>query len=508
MNFKELAIIGSIFLSLAIIIIVFARNARKIQEIDPVALEKARANLPQGKLAAFWLGIKRVMARALVFLAEIAVKWAKKLLTLAHYSLIRARVKLKKNTPLNTPLDGEESFRQEEEIRQAFLREEEQEIKKIFGEGYSLSELGISQREEVRNREEEREQPFELEEEAFDFKRNSVSVSQSEIDGRGSSRLKNQEEEDFFSFQQEKSLREDFSEEERAEELREPELEIFQGGLEEKEEARESVTQVFYSSYDQTEKRKPRPSFLGRKLRKKTYQSQEQVPDEQSLEQTLSSDSNQEGDQEEGLEARGLQEVEEEFSYPQEGSFPFSENEVKKEESKEGDGAERAIPPKSWLEKTLGFFGRNTSTEEEKELSKREELERVVSRVDFSDQGLEEAEEESTGNISEQEQRRREEKNRQKIQEQSEREEEMSEEELEGIEIDLNILEKKILGQIAKNPRDVKCYRRLGELYLKKGNLNDAQEAYELLLKITPGDIQAQRKVKEIKSRKETVSSF
>jgi tetratricopeptide (TPR) repeat protein len=570
MNFKELAIIGSIFLSLVIIVIVFARNARKIQEIDPVALERARANLPQGKLASFWLTIKRLVARVLVFLAEVAVKWAKKLLTLAHYSLVKARIKLKKNTPLS----GEEDFeRQEEEIRQVFLREEEQEIKMLLGESGWSQEPSL-ERKSLMVSGGDPEEDVEMEFQKRDSKR-EVSAAESSFQKRkevsqDSNPLENDDLDDFFSFQQEKrrelgeggELEETeeseegngatkvavsysqertekghFSKEELEEEK---ELDIFQGPLEELEELKKDHKERAVggnSRFARGSSKPPRPGFLGRRLRQESYRSYKKTNstqaseggaklfnEEESVSRSLNvpesfeaNRSQEDSEQKESIELSPpspWEGQEEDFSSDMSDSASSSQ-------SKKG-GLEVV---QSWLGGVFSKLGGGKrDASEQSGLTDREELERVVSQVNFSDQELDEEifrgsgeavrepteteVEERSASLSSEERRRREEKNKQKIQEQSQQEEETEEDGLEGIEIDLNILEKKILGQITKNPRDVKCYRRLGDLYLKKGNLNDALEAYQLLLKITPGDIQAQRKVKEIKEKKETVSTF
>jgi tetratricopeptide (TPR) repeat protein len=65
--------------------------------------------------------------------------------------------------------------------------------------------------------------------------------------------------------------------------------------------------------------------------------------------------------------------------------------------------------------------------------------------------------------------------------------------------IDKEILERKIIQKIAARPRDVENYRQLGELYIKMKNFQDAEESYKQILKITPRDMDAKRKIEKIK---------
>lgn len=65
--------------------------------------------------------------------------------------------------------------------------------------------------------------------------------------------------------------------------------------------------------------------------------------------------------------------------------------------------------------------------------------------------------------------------------------------------IDRKILEKKLLGKITKDPKNVEHYRQLGELYIKMQNYEDAQNSYEFILKLTPEDETAFRRLQKIK---------
>lgn len=65
--------------------------------------------------------------------------------------------------------------------------------------------------------------------------------------------------------------------------------------------------------------------------------------------------------------------------------------------------------------------------------------------------------------------------------------------------VDRGILEKKIIGKISQNPKDIENYRQLGELYIKMKNYQDAQDAYKFILKVSPRDIDSKRKLEKIK---------
>jgi len=69
----------------------------------------------------------------------------------------------------------------------------------------------------------------------------------------------------------------------------------------------------------------------------------------------------------------------------------------------------------------------------------------------------------------------------------------------EELGVDRQILEKKLINKIAKNPKDKEVYRQLGELYLKMKDYLDAEECYKQILKIAIRDIDAKRKIERIK---------
>lgn len=65
--------------------------------------------------------------------------------------------------------------------------------------------------------------------------------------------------------------------------------------------------------------------------------------------------------------------------------------------------------------------------------------------------------------------------------------------------VDYRILERKILHKVEKNPRDIEVFRQLGELYIKMGEFNDAEEVYKFILKTSPRNSDAKRKLEKIK---------
>lgn len=67
------------------------------------------------------------------------------------------------------------------------------------------------------------------------------------------------------------------------------------------------------------------------------------------------------------------------------------------------------------------------------------------------------------------------------------------------IGVDRNILEKKLIGKIAQNPKDKEIYRQLGELYLKMQNYADSENCYKQILRISIRDVDAMRKIERIK---------
>lgn len=58
--------------------------------------------------------------------------------------------------------------------------------------------------------------------------------------------------------------------------------------------------------------------------------------------------------------------------------------------------------------------------------------------------------------------------------------------------------EKELVKMIAKDPRDISAYRKLGFLYLKQGNKEDAKNCFREVLKIEPGDFEVISKIKEL----------
>ncbi len=67
------------------------------------------------------------------------------------------------------------------------------------------------------------------------------------------------------------------------------------------------------------------------------------------------------------------------------------------------------------------------------------------------------------------------------------------------IGIDREILEKKILQKIDKNPKDINNYRELGELYIKMKKYDDAMEVFKYILSVLPDDFEAKRRQDKIR---------
>jgi tetratricopeptide (TPR) repeat protein len=68
--------------------------------------------------------------------------------------------------------------------------------------------------------------------------------------------------------------------------------------------------------------------------------------------------------------------------------------------------------------------------------------------------------------------------------------------------------EEHLLRSLRQNPKDIKAYRELGLLYLERNNFQDAEAAFEEVLKLNPEDEAAKMKLDEIKTllRKNFVS--
>lgn len=58
--------------------------------------------------------------------------------------------------------------------------------------------------------------------------------------------------------------------------------------------------------------------------------------------------------------------------------------------------------------------------------------------------------------------------------------------------------EKYCIDLIAKDPRNIDAYRRLGFLYLEQGNKEDAKNCFKQVLKLNPDDLEVVSKMKEL----------
>ncbi len=65
--------------------------------------------------------------------------------------------------------------------------------------------------------------------------------------------------------------------------------------------------------------------------------------------------------------------------------------------------------------------------------------------------------------------------------------------------VDREILEKKILQKIDKNPKNMDNYKELGNLYIKMEKLDDALEVFTYVLSVTPRDVEALNKQNKVK---------
>lgn len=63
--------------------------------------------------------------------------------------------------------------------------------------------------------------------------------------------------------------------------------------------------------------------------------------------------------------------------------------------------------------------------------------------------------------------------------------------------------EEECINLIAQNPKNVHAYKNLGGLYLKQGNLLDAKDCFEQVLKLEENDFEAKEKIEEIKKLQE-----
>jgi len=70
--------------------------------------------------------------------------------------------------------------------------------------------------------------------------------------------------------------------------------------------------------------------------------------------------------------------------------------------------------------------------------------------------------------------------------------------------VDRQILEKKILQKIDKDPVNINNYHELGALYIKMKKYDDAMEVFGYILNVVPDDLEAKRRQDKIKLLKES----
>jgi tetratricopeptide (TPR) repeat protein len=63
------------------------------------------------------------------------------------------------------------------------------------------------------------------------------------------------------------------------------------------------------------------------------------------------------------------------------------------------------------------------------------------------------------------------------------------------------LMEKRYIDKIITNPKDIAAYKKLGDLYVEMDNLDDAKEAYKVVLKLKPQDEIVRRKLKELTAK-------
>ena len=63
------------------------------------------------------------------------------------------------------------------------------------------------------------------------------------------------------------------------------------------------------------------------------------------------------------------------------------------------------------------------------------------------------------------------------------------------------IEERKLLHTIARSPKEADNYKKLGDLYVKNSNYRDAEASFNEYLKLKPGDLEAEKILKEIKTK-------
>lgn len=61
--------------------------------------------------------------------------------------------------------------------------------------------------------------------------------------------------------------------------------------------------------------------------------------------------------------------------------------------------------------------------------------------------------------------------------------------------------EEEYIAAITKNPRDLDAYRKLGNVYVNKNNINDAREVFRQILRINPSDKDAEMKLRSLRIR-------
>gem|GEM_PF-2446808 len=430
------------FLSLLVIIFIFARNLGKIDEISEESLMSQKSSKPNF-LKRFFSRIKNAITQAAVFLLEWVVKKSKKLLHLVHFWIIK--VKIKKSEEREED-DDEIENEKEQEARDRLLAEEEENLESVIKEDLAIEE----DEEKVGKRK---------------------AVIRSFLKNKLKSRRKRK-------ISKEDSLENDLSQGPQKE------TPLILDG-----EKGEIVQKRHFSEED-----------IERKAKEGVGQEKEAKLKEffgfSKKEKSIISD--EERKVEEKEEAQGFQETEnEEDEIKAEEirqELEFLENEEKK------DSAFNRI----WKSVFQKFSLKRKRKEIEEEEIEDDGVEEGNLKVEQAPTVRKIKEESSVDQRVEKKDKirfyQKNEKPKNLIKEVvsfSGAEEEIDLDDQLGV--DKKILEKKIILKIAKDPKNPENYRQLGEFYIKIKNYEDAVSSYQQILRMKPRDIDAKRKLEKIK---------
>lgn len=174
MNIFNLILIGLIFISLIVIIVIFGRSLKRVKDVNIVdqnnKLEQKKKNL----VIRFFGWIIDVFKKLLVLVAEWSVKKIKKVLHLVHYWLI----KIRKGKQENGLVD-------EIEAKKELIIEEEKNLDMVINEDLAQSEGSDPENEVVQKIEltQEREVILKAEEHLIEEEKSEKEEKESKIIG-------------------------------------------------------------------------------------------------------------------------------------------------------------------------------------------------------------------------------------------------------------------------------------------------------------------------------------